>query len=527
MLVPILVSFIIILGVIVGYIYFIAPKINPRNRANVFLKQNQLNEAIFEFKKILDVNPHDFLTHFQLGNLYYQIEEFDKAVFHFEKIIDINKFNYEVSKLEVQKKLASLYMRREQFEFSTFFYLQILKQSPSDKEALYHVGFIALGQENFDLSFKLLHRLIGLNFKNFEILFGAGIAAYQIFKTNEAIDYLKQALLENSYSDIANLAISFAFYRKSDYKTALNYAKIVVDNTKDSNASFIAKRLYGILLLLSKSENEAFNVFEELLAFSEENNFDEENLLLLYDIGFVCLRAEKTEEAYSYWNKLYKKNREFHNIAYLTTNLRKEKDIISNEKSKESAKILFSEFDEWIKNVFPENYIWKICGLKSDNDIDLENILFKVDGIKEKKDSVLGNLSEKTTPVLSNNSIEKFLKIDAENFRIISNRIITKLGYSVDEILLTYKESDGVDFFAKSIDNQSTALIWVRRWKNINIGEIPLRDFAQAINDSNAKSGIFVTTMPLTASAENTLKNLSKIKVVYPEQLDELLDGLI
>jgi restriction endonuclease Mrr len=123
-------------------------------------------------------------------------------------------------------------------------------------------------------------------------------------------------------------------------------------------------------------------------------------------------------------------------------------------------------------------------------------------------------------------SLERFLSMDLENFRIAANRVALKLGYSVDEILNTYKESDGVDFMSHSVAGGSKCLIWVRRWKGTMVGEIPLRNFAQAINDIKATEGLFITTTGLSGPAETALKRLSKVTVVTPEQLRGLLTDI-
>ena len=91
----------------------------------------------------------------------------------------------------------------------------------------------------------------------------------------------------------------------------------------------------------------------------------------------------------------------------------------------------------------------------------------------------------------------------------------------------TYRESDGVDFLAVSLVSREKTLVWVRRWSKTMVGEITLRNFAQAINDSKAKQGIFITATDLTDAAKGNLNRLSKVTVIYPDQLNEFLRGLL
>jgi restriction endonuclease Mrr len=69
--------------------------------------------------------------------------------------------------------------------------------------------------------------------------------------------------------------------------------------------------------------------------------------------------------------------------------------------------------------------------------------------------------------------------------------------------------------------------VWVRRWKKTRIGEIPLRNFAQAVNDLRVKKGLLVTTAELTESAKTVAERLNKIVIVPPEELNTYLKGLL
>ena len=217
-----LIPILVILGVIVYYIYYIAPRINPLTKAENYLSQNMLDEAILEYKRILDDDPENFLVHYKLGKLYYKMENIDEGVIHFEEVMKINKFNFEVEKINVMRSLAESYLMSDNLESAFQFYFDIVNMYPNDEEALYHVSFMSLGQELFEISKKFFDRLVKVSKKNFEILFGAGMASYQEQKNNEAVEYFKEALVHDPHSDIGNLAISFALQRKGDFKTAVN-----------------------------------------------------------------------------------------------------------------------------------------------------------------------------------------------------------------------------------------------------------------------------------------------------------------
>jgi tetratricopeptide (TPR) repeat protein len=523
MLVPILVTSIIILGAVVFYLYYLAPKLNPRNKAENLLNENRVEEAIVELKKVLEKKPLEVSIHWKLSELYLNQDKVDLAVNHLEIINHINRYNAEVEKGDVYKILADLYLQRGDLlkAFEKFF--ELLKEYPSDTEALYHVGFISLGQESFETAYKYLDTLSKIKKKNFEILFGAGVAALQTQRTTEAVSFFKEALAIQPASDIANIAMALALYKKKDYKASINCAKYIIDNSSDDNALFIAKRLLAFLYIEVKKTGPAADLFEELRDFCIKSEFDDELKVLLYDLGFANLLNDRKDDAYLVWNQLYQLERNFRNVLDLITRLRKEMDVKPGAKPDDSKPVI-AEADLWKERAFPENYLWDICGLKSEKVLDINSIISsaRVQGTREKKNADDADSGRDTAA-----NIDEIYKLDSEGFRSVAYRLCEKLGFVIDDIMTTYRESDGVDFMATQKEGKIKTLIWVRRWKGANIGEIPLRNFAQSINDLKVKQGYFITTSALSPAGESALKNLEKVHIIYPEEVSKLLKGLI
>jgi len=521
MLVIILTTAVIILGAIVYYMYFVAPKLNPANRAEILLQQNRTEEAIVELQKVLEAAPYDIYVHKKLADLYQGQGKDELAAKHYEKLVEINRFNNDIVRGDIYRTLARMYLKKGLVDKSFEKYYELIKEYPSDSESLYHVGFIALGQELFETAYKYLDQLSRQEKNNFEILFGAGMSALQSQRNAEAINLFKSALNVESDSDITNIALSFAFYKKRDYKNAMSTIKQVAENSTDENAMFIAKRLLAFIYIEAGKIAFAVKQFDELSSFCNDHNWEEELRLTLYDLGFALLLDDKMEQAYEQWNRLYQLDRNFRNIQDLITKLRKEMD--SKGSKFDDQKPVVSEAVSWKDRAFPENFVWNICGLKSENRIDIGTIIStgRATVVRDKKEY------EDSDSGVKEINFDSLYKLDSENFRSVAYRVCEKLGLVIDEILNTYRESDGVDFLAFHKDNKIKTLVWVRRWKGTSVGEIPLRNFAQAINDAKAKQGYFITTSPLTPSAESILKNLEKVNVIYPEEVLKLLKGLV
>lgn len=523
MLVPSLIAAVVILGAVVSYIYLIAPRRNPVFRAEQLLSENRISEAVTEYRKLLEKNPDNYLAHYKLANIYYKQNRIDQGVEHLEAVRNIGKYNYEVDRIDVERKLARAYLARDELDKGFQGYLNILRDHPADQEALYHAAFIALGQELFDMARKYFDRLTKQGQRSFEIDFGAGMAHYMNQNTNEAVAYLKEALNEDPHSEIGNLAMAFALQRKRDYKTAANYAQLLMESSSNEEAIFISRRLAGILNAQQGKWKDAYRLLEELKDFAQQRELNEELKVVLYDLGYVAIKAEKTEQAYEYWSEVYEMDKSFKAVKTMMTQLRKEMDL--EQQKKEPVEFSVEDYyQDWIEDAFPEAFVWNICGLKSDQKIDMSTIIVPArQGGGMRPGPGRGTDTEKE----EGDYLSTYVSLDTETFRIVSNRMMEKLGYRVDEILPTYRESDGVDFMANNSKTGNRALIWVRRWKGTKVGEIPLRNFAQAINDAKAKEGLFVTTTELTTSGENAVGRLSKVNVLKPEEVSQALAGLI
>lgn len=510
----------IFLGGLLYFILHVAPKFDPKNKAEEYLRNNQFFEAINEYKKILNDRPLDFITHYRLAEIYFRTKDFDNALVHYEMVLSIGNFNYEVDKVDIQKKVANIYMGRDDFYNAFKISSEILKSYPSNEDALYNTAFISLGQEEFEFSQRQFSKLIKLEVKNFNVYFAAGISAYQNQKGNESIEYFRKAVELKPDSEIANLAMALALKRKSNYNKSYNFVTKLLGRVTDPDVLFVLMRLEAFLLLHLRRYDEALKKFEILLQFAKSNGFEEESLLTEYDLGFACIMAEKTGKAYDYWNKLGEKKRIYKNLQNLIMTLRREMDSSSKDLYNESI----SDFvDDWMKNSFSNNLLWDICGLKSEEKVNLRDILTSMKAMGDSKES------SGDSPVISSDVdyINSFVKLDTETFRIISNRLVEKIGYKVDQILTTYKESDGVDFMAKNKDTGAPVYVWVRRWTKMKVGEISLRNLAQAVNDMKAKEGVLMTTAELTEGALNSMDMLKKIRVVLPDELNKNLKDIM
>ncbi|MFW6365235.1 MAG: tetratricopeptide repeat protein [Spirochaetota bacterium] len=520
MLVPLLLTGIFLLSAVTYYFFYLAPKLDPKNRAEQFLMTDRYDDAIVEYKKILEHRPHDPVALYRLANVYIKVGENDKAVESLETIVEAGNYSYEVDQLDVKRKLGKLYYLRDEIEKTFDIFFNLLSSYPGDADSMYHVAFIALGQEEYGFAQRYFDRLCKSNDVDYETFFGAGMCAYQNQKINECVDYFKKALDKKNDSKIVILAMAFSLWRKREYSKALGFASKLVAISDEIEVRYIALRLEAILNVHLKKYDTAVKKLEEVLDLCRQHDMDDEELLTLYDLGFICVKADRIQQAETYWSTLSKTKRSYRNIQNLLMTLQRE---MERKDAFEFQDSIHDYVDTWLEHFFPENFLWNICGLKSEYFFDIKGKITTVKQKGEARDQK--GYDQKAAPDVDN--IETFLKLDTENFRITANRLVQKFGYRVDEILPTYKEPDGVDFMAVHRETNDKTYVWVRRWKGMSVGEIPMRNFAQMVNEFKARKGLFITTVGLTEGAERSLDQLSKVTVIRPEEVNDKLRGLI
>lgn len=522
MLFLILLSGIVVLALISYYIFFLGPKLDPKNKAEEFLELKRYDDAILSYKKILEKKPNDPSILFKLSDVYLAIGEVDQAALCLESILENQIFTYEIDKLAVQKQLGKIYYARDEIEKTFELYANVVQMYPGDSEALYHLAFIALGQEEYGVAQRYFDKLLKNSDLGFDVYFGAGICSYQNQKINECVEYFKKALDLQPNSQIATLATSFAYWRKREYPKAYVYAEKMEPLSDSMEVTYIAKRLCAFLLLLLKKDDSAFKKYEELIEFTKESQMDEEYLLTLYDIGFAAVKSDKIKRAEHFWKLLSKEKRNFRNIQNLIMTLQREMEGADSSVFDDS---IYDDMEHWLHTYFPENFLWNICNIKSEYVFDIK----KYSTINRVKTESTGTsfTSEAGAIAKGGNNMESFIALDNENFRIIANRLVQKLGYRVDEILSTYKDPDGVDFMGVDKNTNEKTMVAVRRWKSMKVGSIPLRNFAQTVNEMKAQRGLFVTTAELNEGAVSSLASLTKVEVVLPEDVEKELGGLL
>ena len=199
------------------------------NRALAYADKGKFEEAIVEFKKLLEINPNNSAAHYNLGITYRKSGQFENAIDSYKKALQINPRDEDAW---IALGVAYSFLRKHQDAISC--YLKALEICPDDALAYYNLGlrYYALRQnkkakESF-LKAKELYQKEG----DKEQLVKVEKYLNKLFnaeKTLEAIDGDSQ--------DFKHLQQGFNYSEKGEYEKAIVEYKKSLEIDPNSSAT--------------------------------------------------------------------------------------------------------------------------------------------------------------------------------------------------------------------------------------------------------------------------------------------------
>tara|TARA_B100001142_G_scaffold316463_1_gene356278 strand:- start:675 stop:2081 length:1407 start_codon:yes stop_codon:yes gene_type:complete len=291
------------------------------NKANIFLKKKEYDEAIILFKKAYNFDPTTKIK-FNLANCYFKKEEFDEAIQIYEEIIDADE-----KLLEAHKNLGLSYQAKEKYDEALKVFERILIIDSHNIDAKFNLGNIYLAKNNYEEANNIFNELIEasidprfhynngvayqyrkeyelaideykkttkLDTNNLKALHNIAVCYKGIDDDENALKYLKKCQSKDPQSEEANENLANFYLSLSDYSNAIkHYKKILEINPK--NLESLSN--LGISYLMSNKLDEALEEFQT----AHSINADSFELMRL--IGEIYYRKNETEKAIPFFEK--------------------------------------------------------------------------------------------------------------------------------------------------------------------------------------------------------------------------------
>ena len=183
--------------------------------------KNNHNEAIYYYKKALDLDHNSIEIINNLGKSLSAIENYDEAIKMFQRSIDLDNKNY-----DTYFNLGIIYYNKGELNRSLKNYYKAKQLNNKIDKIYYNAGVVLskIGKNKDAINFFL--ETLKINSKHIKALNNIGSQYINNNKYDLAIHYLKESIkLDPSYAKAYN-NIGAAYLQKKDFKTALiNFEK--------------------------------------------------------------------------------------------------------------------------------------------------------------------------------------------------------------------------------------------------------------------------------------------------------------
>ena len=157
--------------------------------AKLFLKGNNIDEAISEYRKIADLDPQDIDAHKTLADLYREQGDVEKAIKEYEKLHGLSP-----DKLDILNRLATLYREQDAPDKAVKTYEKIIQLTPDDPDVHESLGKLYEHTRYFDKAIQEYEKVINLAPERTEIEKSIGNLYLRGGKLTKAIEKFEKVI---------------------------------------------------------------------------------------------------------------------------------------------------------------------------------------------------------------------------------------------------------------------------------------------------------------------------------------------
>ena len=162
-----------------------------RNMSNKYMNKQNNQKAIPLLKKVIELNPDDAESKYQLGSIYFAQEDYEGANAYFNEAIQLNPDNS-----DYHFAIGLTYEKKELFDEAVTSLQKAAELNPENPEVYYRLGIIFDFQEKYKKAVEFFQKAIDLNPKNADYHQSLGF-------TYESMDQHKDAV--NCYKKVFSL----------------------------------------------------------------------------------------------------------------------------------------------------------------------------------------------------------------------------------------------------------------------------------------------------------------------------------
>jgi len=231
-------------------------------------KDNNFEEAIKNYKKVLKAEPNHFIALFNSALIFSKIKKYKNAIEHFKRAIKIKPDN-----ANCYNNLGNAYKDQGKLKESKIYYEKTIKIEPKHANAHYNLGSLYFAKNNIRKAEECYQIATNLNPMHLNASFGLGLIFNQKEEIEKSINFFNRAIKiqPKDFRSYNNLGVIYE--KLGDIEQAKIYYKKVLDLVSKHPGAYnnLANiNLANIYVMEGKNE-EAIEHYKEALKFIPNN----------------------------------------------------------------------------------------------------------------------------------------------------------------------------------------------------------------------------------------------------------------
>ena len=183
------------------------------NLGVVLFQKGQVDEAVSQYQKALEINPNYVAAHYNLGNALFQKGQLDEALAQYQKAVEINP-----NDAEAHVNLGNALFQNEQLDEALAQFQKAIEINPNDAETHYNLGNALFQKGQLDEAVAQFQKALEIDPNSFATHYNLGGALFQKGQLDDAITQFQEVLrLKPDFSPAqANLAKVQALVRERE-----------------------------------------------------------------------------------------------------------------------------------------------------------------------------------------------------------------------------------------------------------------------------------------------------------------------
>jgi superkiller protein 3 len=153
-----------------------------------YYDKGMLDEAIEEFKEVLEIDPDDAETHYNLGNAYVDKEMFGEAISAYKKAVELDP-----EFIDAYISLGTAYLDKGLTDDAIALYLQASKLNPDDPYLYYYFGEAYCDKKRYKKAIIKFEKAVSINPMDAEIQYRLAETYYETKQFDLALNHMKRA----------------------------------------------------------------------------------------------------------------------------------------------------------------------------------------------------------------------------------------------------------------------------------------------------------------------------------------------